>query len=256
MTVTVKTSELPSEDGADGNTDGSGGNHSGGSSGGNGGGSAGNSGNTPQPVENPDSQSPGNPSSVSPSNPVQKPSERFSDVAAGAWYEDAVSYVLGEKLFNGTGSSTFSPDSPMTRAMLVTVLHRLEGTPSPAAGSIFTDVPSGQWYTDAVAWADQNGVVTGYGGGRFGTDDDITRQQLAAVLYRYASLKGYDTSASAVLSQYWDADSIADWAESSMRWAVSSGVITGMDSSTLSPSGTASRAQVAAMLMRFAGLYG
>ncbi len=258
VTVTVKTSALPSEDGAGGNTGGSGGSQSGGgsdSSGGSGSSSTGNSGNTTQPAEDPGSQPSGNPTPASPSNPVQKPSERFSDVAAGAWYEDAVSYVLGEELFNGTGSSTFSPDSPMTRAMLVTVLHRLEGTPSPAAGNTFTDVPSGQWYTDAVAWADQNSVVTGYGGGRFGTDDNITRQQLAAVLYRYASLKGYDISASAALSQYRDADSIADWAESAMRWAVSSGVITGMDSSTLSPSGTASRAQVAVMLMRFSDLY-
>lgn len=209
---------------------------------------------TPQdPAEDPSAELPEDPDN--PSDPAQRPSELFADVSAGAWYEDAVSYVLEADLFHGTGESTFSPSASMTRAMLVTVLHRLEGTPAASEAASFADVAAGQWYTDAVAWADQSGIVTGYGNGRFGTDDPVTRQQLATVLYRYAQQKGYDVSASADLTSYHDSENVADWAESAVRWAVASGLIDGMDDGTLSPSGTATRAQVAAIFLRFAGLY-
>ena len=110
----------------------------------------------------------------------------FSDVPNGAWYADAVDYVYEHGIMNGTSATTFSPNTPMTRAMLVTVLHRAAGSPSAATGTAFSDVPSGAYYTDAVAWASANGIVTGYGNGRFGSNDPVSRAQIAAILWRYA----------------------------------------------------------------------
>lgn len=181
-----------------------------------------------------------------------KPSARFDDIAAGAWYESAVSYALEKGLFSGTSEKTFSPNGTMMRSMLVTVLWRMEGTPATAAGSSFNDVENGKWYTDAVAWASSNGIVTGYGNGKFGVSDSVTRQQLAAILYRYASLKGMDVSAAADISGYADASEVASWAKTPVEWSVKSGIINGVSGNKLSPSGTATRAQAAAMLMRFA----
>ncbi len=182
---------------------------------------------------------------------LTKPSSRFDDIAAGAWYESAVSYALEKGLFSGTSEKTFSPNGTMTRSMLVTVLWRMEGTPVTAAGSSFNDVENGKWYTDAVAWASSNGIVTGYGNGRFGVSDSVTRQQLAAILYRYASLKGIDVSDVADISGYADASEIASWAKAPVEWTVENGIINGVSANKLSPSGTATRAQAAAMLMRF-----
>lgn len=182
---------------------------------------------------------------------LAKPSSRFDDIAAGAWYESAVSYALEKGLFSGTSEKTFSPNGTMTRSMLVTVLWRMEGTPVTAAGSSFNDVENGKWYTDAVAWASSNGIVTGYGNGRFGVSDSVTRQQLAAILYRYASLKGIDVSDVADISGYADASEIASWAKAPVEWTVENGIINGVSANKLSPSGTATRAQAAAMLMRF-----
>ena len=110
----------------------------------------------------------------------------FSDVPKGARYADAVDYVYEHGIMNGTSSTTFSPNSPMTRAMLVTVLHRAAGSPSAATGTAFSDVPSNAYYTDAVAWASANGIVTGYGNGRFGSNDPVSRAQIATILWRYA----------------------------------------------------------------------
>lgn len=110
----------------------------------------------------------------------------FSDVPNGAWYADAVDYVYEHGIMNGTSATTFSPNTPMTRAMLVTVLHRAAGSPSTATGTAFSDVPSGAYYTGAVAWASANGIVTGYGNGRFGSNDPVSRAQIAAILWRYA----------------------------------------------------------------------
>ena len=106
----------------------------------------------------------------------------FSDVPNGAWYADAVDYVYEHGIMNGTSATTFSPNTPMTRAMLVTVLHRAAGSPSAATGTAFSDVPSGAYYTDAVAWASANSIVTGYGNGRFGSNDPVSRAQIAAIL--------------------------------------------------------------------------
>ncbi len=176
----------------------------------------------------------------------------FTDVKDGDWFFGAVKYVVRKELFNGTSTATFGPRDSMTRAMLVTVLHRLEGKPAVTAANGFTDVKSGQWYTEAVLWADANGIVTGYGNGLFGTDDPITREQMAAILYRYASLKKYDTSGANDLAAYTDAGGITSYALSAMKWANAEGLITGSTTTTLTPTGTASRAEVATILMRFA----
>lgn len=178
-------------------------------------------------------------------------SERFSDIPAGAWYESAVSYALERGLFSGTSERTFSPEGTMTRAMLVTVLWRMDGSPEAVSEDKFSDVINGSWYADAVAWASANDIVNGYGGGVFGVNDSITRQQLAAVLYRYASLKGVDTSAAADISAYADAKAVAAWAETPMSWSVAKGIITGSGEKTLAPAGAATRAQTAAILTRF-----
>ena len=179
----------------------------------------------------------------------------FTDVAAGDWYYEAVQFVVSRGLFEGTGSGLFSPDASMTRAMLVTVLYRLAGSPSVTGSNDFPDVQSGQWYTKAVLWADQNGIVTGYDDGRFGTSDNITREQIAAILYRYARYMSYDTGATTDFAGYTDAGSVSDWAGAAMRWANAEGFITGRTSTTLVPGGFASRAEVAAILMRFAERY-
>ncbi len=174
----------------------------------------------------------------------------YADVRAADWYYDAVAFVSANELFTGTGAASFGPDTAMTRAMLVTVLYRLDGEPAVSGTNGFTDVASGQWYTNAVIWASENGIVSGYGGSLFGTNDFVTREQMAAILYNYASYKGYDISASAVLTGFDDAGDISAWAGTAMRWANAEGLITGVTSTTLSPSGSATRAQVAMILMR------
>ena len=182
----------------------------------------------------------------------QCPGSRFTDVDLTQWYHEAVDYALLHGLFKGTSATTFEPDAPMTRAMLVTVLHRLEGTPAAGAGSPFADVASGSWYTDAVAWASASGIVKGYDPGLFGTSGPLTREQLAAILYRYAQYKGYDTSVGEdtnILS-YEDASEISEYAIPAVQWACGAGVMQG-DGARLDPKGSATRAQVAAMLMRF-----
>ncbi len=176
----------------------------------------------------------------------------FSDVKDTDWFYDAVKYALQNELFAGTSASAFSPNVSMTRAMLVTVLHRLDGKPAVAAANSFSDVAAGQWYTDAVVWANTNDIVSGYGNGRFGTNDPITREQMAAILYRYAEYKGYDVAKAAELTKFTDAASVSPWADSAMKWAVAEGLISGMTDTTLAPVGSATRAQVASILMRFA----
>lgn len=182
--------------------------------------------------------------------PPVTPQMPFTDVPAGSWYFDAVGYVFERGLMGGTGNGRFSPDLTTSRAMIVTILYRLEGSPAPS-GSTFSDVAPGQWYSDGVAWASANGIVTGYPDGRFGPDDTITREQMASILYRYAKYKGYDVTAQAGLERYSDAGQVAPYAADAMGWAVSSGVITGTSGTTLSPAGSATRAQAAVILARF-----
>ena len=178
------------------------------------------------------------------------PQMPFSDVPAGIWYYDSVQYVFSNGLMGGTGNGRFSPDLTTSRGMIVTILYRLEGSPA-ASGSTFTDVSAGQWYSDGVAWASANGIVTGYPDGSFGPDDTITREQMASILYRYARYKGYDVTARTQLDRYSDAGQVADYAADAMSWAVGSGIITGTSGTTLSPAGSATRAQAAVILARF-----
>ena len=175
----------------------------------------------------------------------------FTDVVSGSWYYDSVAYVYEQGLMGGTGEGRFSPDLTTSRAMIVTILYRLEGSPAVTGSASFADVASGQWYSDGVAWASANGIVTGYSNGSFGPDDTITREQMAAILYRYARYKGYDLSAQADLDGYSDAAQVSAYAADAMEWAVGSGLITGTSGTTLSPAGSATRAQAAVILARF-----
>ena len=184
---------------------------------------------------------------------TETPSEtKFNDVSANDWFASAVDYVTGKGMMNGTADNTFSPKANTTRGMVVTVLYRLENQPSTSAAS-FTDVASGAYYANAVAWANANGIVSGYGSGKFGPNDKVTREQLAAILYRYAQYKKYDVSVGEdtnILS-YNDAQCISSYAIPAIQWACGAGVVTGKSGSKLDPKGNATRAEVAAMLMRF-----
>ena len=182
---------------------------------------------------------------------TETPSETtFNDVSANDWFASAVDYVTGKGMMNGTADNTFSPKANTTRGMVVTVLYRLENQPSTSAAS-FTDVASGAYYANAVAWANANGIVSGYGSGKFGPNDKVTREQLAAILYRYAQYKKYDVSGANSLDGYTDAQSVSSYAVPALQWACGAGVVTGKSGSKLDPKGNATRAEVAAMLMRF-----
>ena len=175
----------------------------------------------------------------------------FTDVASDAWYAQAVAYVYRQGLMSGTAQDRFSPDLTTNRAMLVTILYRLAGSPAVDGGSAFTDVSGGDWFASGVAWASANGIVTGYGDGRFGPNDPITREQMAAILYRYAGFAGQSTAGRADLSGYTDAGQVSPYAAEAIGWAVDRGLITGVSAGTLAPGGSATRAQVATILMRF-----
>ena len=180
--------------------------------------------------------------------PVAEP---FVDVAEGDWFYDAVVYAYQNELMDGVGGNRFAPNSETTRAQLVTILYRLEGQPAVSGDLPFTDVETGIWYTDAILWAAQNNIVNGVSDTEFAPGDEITRQQLVTILYRYAEAKGYDVSASADLSGYPDAGQVQDYAQPAMAWAVAENIIQGMEDGTLKPAGNASRAQIATILMRF-----
>lgn len=173
----------------------------------------------------------------------------FVDVNSGAWYYDAVSFVYNKGIMNGVTSTTFEPNSTITRGMVVTMLWRMAGEPYVSGGS-FSDVASGRYYSTAVAWAAKNGIVDGYSSTVFGVNDPVTREQFATILYRYAKYMGYSTTGSS-LTGYYDANSVSSWARDAMGWAVKNGIITGSGNSRLNPTGTASRAEVAQMFMSF-----
>ena len=178
----------------------------------------------------------------------------FSDVAADAWYADAVQYVVGKAYFNGTGENRFDPELPMTRAMFVTVLGRIAGAAVSDNGkSSFADVPEGQWFTSYVAWASENGIVTGYNSETFGPEDSVTREQMAAILHRYAKYAGVDAAAADTIrfDSFTDKGMVSDYAREAMIWATSGGIINGMGDATLAPQGTATRVQVAQIIMNF-----
>ena len=184
--------------------------------------------------------------------PAPKPEVKlpFTDVSTSDWFYNDVAFVYENGLFSGTDSRSFSPNASMTRAMLVTVLYRLEGEPTVTGRSSFTDVRSGAYYEKSVIWAAANGIVTGTDSTSFSPDAKVTREQLAAILYRYAQYRKLDTDASAKLNSFTDADSVSAYASEALGWAVSEGLINGA-SGKLMPKGDATRAQVAAILHRF-----
>ena len=174
----------------------------------------------------------------------------FTDVAESAWYYDAVAYVYEKGMMTGTNDgTTFSPSMNLTRGMMAQVMFNIEKGTAPATSS-FTDVAAGAWYADAVNWAATNGIVGGYGNGNFGPEDSITREQMAVLLYNYAKFKGEDMTATADLSTFSDGDQVSDWAQYAMKWAVAEGLISGSNNA-LNPLGTASRAEVAQILMNY-----
>lgn len=176
----------------------------------------------------------------------------FTDIS-GHWAEDEILRAVELGLFKGTSETTFSPDLPLSRAMLVTVLHRQEGTPAvPSAG--FGDVDQGSWYTKAVDWAAWNSIVKGVGGNRFAPDASITREQAAVMLFRYASYLGMDTSFAGDLSAFADQNAVSPWAKEAMGWAVKQGLLKGTGEGLLDPQGTATRAQTAVLLLRLLAL--
>lgn len=187
--------------------------------------------------------------------PVELP---FTDVPEGAWYEDAAAYVYKHGLMAGTSATTFAPDVTTSRAMIATILWRMAGSPVVNYAMNYTDVAQGQWCSEAIRWAASEGIVGGYGNGLFGTNDPITREQFAAMLYRFAQEQGYDVSIgeNTNILSYTDVADLSEYAISAMQWAVGAGIINGTgDGSTLSPQGQATRAQAAVMLMRFCEEY-
>lgn len=170
----------------------------------------------------------------------------FSDVEADAWYADAAVYCRDSGLMSGTGATTFSPDTAMTRAMLATVLYRMADSPAVTGTDAFTDTADGAWYDDAVLWASQNGIIGGYGGGLFGTNDPVTREQLATILWRCSGSPAAEAG-----TDYADEGSIAPWASAAVDWARANGYMDGMEGGRFVPGGQATRAQVAVILMRY-----
>ena len=175
----------------------------------------------------------------------------FTDVSENDWFYDDVMFVLANDLMVGTSDNTFDPYGTTTRAMVATTIWRMEGKPEPEGDNPFTDVKNGEWYTDAIVWANENGIAVGYGNNLFGTNDPVTREQLAAFFYRYAEYKGYDTEITGSLDRFADKDDISEWAQEAMAWAVGYGIFEGRDNGMLDPQGNATRAEFAAMLHRF-----
>ena len=187
------------------------------------------------------------------------PSAKFTDVSASQWYHEAVDYAVVNGLFAGTSDTTFSPNESMTRGMLVTVLWRLAGKPEAKAAASFQDVDAQQYYAEAVAWAAENGIVAGTSDTTFSPNAKVTREQMAAILYRYAKLNGVDVTKTADLKNFPDADKVTSYAKDAMAWAVESGIISGTPKggkTYLDPTGNATRAQVASILMRYAKNFG
>ena len=180
----------------------------------------------------------------------QVPQTTFADVPASAWYYNAVEYVYENGLMSGVSGGRFAPDDTLTRAMLVQTLYAMEGRPA-AASAGFADVASGDWYASAVNWAAANGVVSGVSETGFGPNNALTREQLALILYRFAQYKGYDVTGTSDLAAYADGSSVSGWAAEAMGWAVDAGLISGVGGNQIAPTGTATRAQVAQILMNF-----
>ena len=179
-------------------------------------------------------------------------SEHFKDVDLDLWYHEDLDYVVENGLMIGISDDEFGPNLQMTRAMVVTALYRLEGEPAPKSKDRpFGDVASGSWYDAAVSWAAENGIVKGMSAEEFKPNESITREQMATIFHRYAKYKGFDVSANDALEKFADAGEVSGWALEAMQWCVGAGLINGMSGTELSPRGTATRIQYAAILHRF-----
>ena len=174
----------------------------------------------------------------------------FSDVADSDWFYDSVKYVYEQKLMNGVSVTEFAPNANLTRAMLVTILYRIENEPL-CGDPLFEDVEKDMWYTKSIAWASENNIVKGVGEGLFAPNANITREQIAVILYNYANFKNESTDNKATLDKYTDNTLVSVWAEDAIEWAVGEGIITGKTVTTLEPQGQATRAEAATMLMRY-----
>jgi len=179
----------------------------------------------------------------------------FTDISEKDWFYGDVMFVYENGLMLGTSKTLFSPHGTTMRGMMATILWRMEGSPVPKGKNSFTDVEAGKWYADAITWTTENGIFAGYGKDKFCPDDPITREQLAAIFYRYADYKGYDLTVKGDLDKFKDADKITDYAKTAMQWAVGSGLVKGKSGNLLDPQGTATRAEIAAMLHRFIEKY-
>lgn len=176
----------------------------------------------------------------------------FKDVKENDWFYEAVSYAVENGLMSGMSEDIFAPNTPLTREMLAVVLYNVEEQPEGTEANTFTDVKADIWYTDAILWANENGIVAGYDNGAYGVGDLITREQFATILYRYAQFKGYDTTQGGMaVREFSDYVNISDYARPAMAWAVNAGIMGGMDDGTLMPQGKATRAEAATMLMNF-----
>ena len=176
----------------------------------------------------------------------------FKDVKENDWFYEAVSYAVENGLMSGMSEDIFAPNTPLTREMLAVVLYNVEEQPEGTEANTFTDVKADIWYTDAILWANENGIVAGYDNGAYGVGDLITREQFATILYRYAQFKGYDTTQGGMaVREFSDYENISDYARPAMAWAVNAGIMGGMDDGTLMPQGKATRAEAATMLMNF-----
>ena len=175
----------------------------------------------------------------------------FTDVSEKDWFYGDVMFAYENGLMIGTGNAQFRPHGTATRGMMATILWRMAGSPAPKGNNSFTDVEAGTWYTDAITWTAENGIFLGYGNNKVGPNDSITREQLAAIFFRYADYKGCDMNAKGELDKFRDAGKVSDYARAAMQWAVGSGLIQGKPDGVLDPQGTATRAEIAAMLHRF-----
>ena len=182
----------------------------------------------------------------------EEPTWPFEDVTEGDdWFYDAVAYVYENGIMAGTDETIFDPFLELDRAMAAQLFYNLEGQPTVTGDSTFTDVTSGHWAVDAITWAAQNDIVAGIGGGLYDPDSNVTREQFAVMLYKYARFKGYDLTATGDLTQFPDAGSISNWAETALSWANGKGLINGHDNGTIDPKGSTIRAQAASIMANF-----
>ena len=182
----------------------------------------------------------------------EEPTWPFTDVTEGDdWFYDAVAYVYENNIMAGTDETTFEPTMELDRAMAAQLFYNLEGKPAVTGDSTFTDVTSGHWAVDAITWAAQNDIVAGIGGNLYDPDSNVTREQFAVMLYKYARFKGYDLTATGDLTRFPDAGSISSWAETALSWANGNDLINGHENGTIDPKGSTIRAQAASIMANF-----